>query len=192
MNKCGGLWHNEDDLQRNTAELNEREKKDAIITQIKYRKVVLGTKVSDKKLLQITSNQKEYSLQELEDNLRAILRMLNSEKSTASTSSKYRQVGERKELINKYVTKKRKGVSTTIEGQQGKVQLLDQPELIGKHIYHKFIKDEVEEWIYGKVIKAMGSLHDKDCEFAVDNDDEDEICYMKLYEDVKNGDLVII
>ena len=118
--------------------------------------------------------------------------MLNSEKSTASTSSEYRQVGERKELINKYVTKKRKGVSTTIEGQEGKVQLLDQPELIGKHIYHKFIKDEGEEWICGKVIKDMGSLHDEDCEFAVDYDDEDEICYVKLYEDVKNGDLVII
>ena len=56
MNKCGGLWHSEDDLQRNTAELNEKEKKDAIITQIKYRKVVLGTTVGDKKLLQITSN----------------------------------------------------------------------------------------------------------------------------------------
>ena len=27
MNKCGGLWHSEDDLQRNTAELNEKKRK---------------------------------------------------------------------------------------------------------------------------------------------------------------------
>ena len=38
MNKCGGLWHSEDDLQRNAADLNEKEKKDAIIRQNKIQK----------------------------------------------------------------------------------------------------------------------------------------------------------
>ena len=92
LGKYGGLWCSEDDLQRNIDALEERNKKDAIIAQIKYRKQVLSTKVNDKRLLQLTANRKEYSLQELEGNLRAILREINDESftDTVNLSSKYR------------------------------------------------------------------------------------------------------
>ena len=56
LGKYGGLWRSEDDLQRNIDALEERNKKDAIIAQIKYRKQVLSTKVNDKRLLQLTAN----------------------------------------------------------------------------------------------------------------------------------------
>ena len=65
IRKYGGLWHTEDDLQRNIDVLEDHEKKEAITAQIKYRKLVLCTRVNDKKLLQLTANRKEYSLQEL-------------------------------------------------------------------------------------------------------------------------------
>ena len=60
--------------QRNIDGLEDCSKKDAIIAQIKYRKQVLSTRVNDKRLLQLTANRKEYSLQELEGNLRVIFK----------------------------------------------------------------------------------------------------------------------
>ena len=65
----GGLWQSEDDLRYNVTELIQKEKKVAITSQIKYRKVVLGTKVHEKKLLQLSLNQKDYSAEKLEQNL---------------------------------------------------------------------------------------------------------------------------
>ena len=99
ISQHGGLWQSEDDLTCNVTELSEKEKKIAITAQIKYRKVVLGTKVNDKKLLQLSSNWKDYSAEELEQNLWSILRNLNTE-NAACSSSVYREVDVRRELIN--------------------------------------------------------------------------------------------
>ena len=55
INRYGGLWQSEDDLLANISELTEKKRKIAITAQIKYRKAVLGTKVTDKKLLQLSS-----------------------------------------------------------------------------------------------------------------------------------------
>ena len=94
IGKYGGLWQNEQDLERNMRSLEDRERKDAIIAQIKYRKQVLSTRLTDKKLLQLTVNRKEYSTQELEENLRAILRDRYAESFTENRSSKYREKEE--------------------------------------------------------------------------------------------------
>ena len=69
--------------------------------------MVLGTKVHDKKLLQLSSNQKDYSTEELEQNLQSILRNLNAE-NAACSSSLYREVDERREVIDQYVAKREK------------------------------------------------------------------------------------
>ena len=113
IGKYGGLWQNEHDLERNLNSLEGHEKKDAIIAQIKYRKQVLSTRVTDKKLLQLTVNRREYSTQELEENLRAILRDRCCENFTENCSSKYREKEERKELIDTHVERKRKASACT-------------------------------------------------------------------------------
>ena len=187
--KYGGLWRNEDDLQRNIDSLDHNEKKDAIITQIKYRKYVLSTKVSDKKLLQLTANRKEFSKQELEEYLRAILRDINNETFAVHRSSKYRESEERKELIDRHVEGKRKVTSCTA-AQKEKERRCDKPDLVGKGIFHKWVEDDGDQWIYGNVLKAVGNFNDEECEFEVE--DEEELLLVKLYEDFKNGDLTII
>ena len=189
--KYGGLWRNEDDLQRNIDSLDHNEKKDAIITQIKYRKYVLSTKVSDKKLLQLTANRKEFSIQELEENLRAILRDINNETFAVHRSSKYRESEERKELIDRHVERKRKATSCTA-AQKEKERRCDKPDLVGKRIFHKWVKDDGDQWIYRNVLKAVGNFNDEECEFEVKYEDEEELLLVKLYEDFKNGDLTII
>ena len=61
ITQYGGLWWSEDDLLADFSDLTEKEKKIAITTQVKYRKAVLGTKVPDKKLLQLSSNQRVFN-----------------------------------------------------------------------------------------------------------------------------------
>ena len=191
ISQHGGLWQSEDDLTCNVTELNEKEKKIAIPAQIKYTKVVLGTKVHDKKLLQLSSNWKDYSAEELEQNLWSILRNLNTE-NAACSSSVYREVDERIELIDQYVAKKRKAVNLGAEDQQEKAQRCDYPELVGKCIYHKWVKGDTEEWINGNVLKVAGDVNNDNCKFEVKYKDEQEPHIIKLYEDLKNGDLTII
>ena len=108
-----------------------------------------------------------------------------------STSSVYRQVEERRKLTDEYVAKKRKVVNST-EDEQGKIQRLEHPKLVGKRIYHKWVKGNTEEWIYGNVLKVIGDVKDENCEFEVKYQDEEESLLVKLYEDFKNGDLTII
>ena len=82
------------------------------------------------------TNRKEYSLQELEGNLRVILRGINNESVTVNHSSNYRENGERKELIDKHVERKRKASSCTA-AQKEKERRIDKPDLVGKCIFHK-------------------------------------------------------
>ena len=124
LSQYGGLWRCVHDMVNNMSERNQKEKKAALTAQIKYRKVVIGTKVNDKKLLQLSSNRKDFSVPELEQNLRSILGNLNPDSAFKSTSSVYRQVEERREFIDEYVAKKRKVVNAT-EDEQGKIQRLE-------------------------------------------------------------------
>ena len=88
--------------------------------------------------------------------------------------------------------KKRKVVNST-EGEQGKIQRLEHPKLVGKCIYHKWVKGNTEEWIYGNELKVIGDVNDENCEFEVKYEDEEkEPLLVKLYEDFKNGDLTVI
>ena len=78
------------------------------------------------------------------------------------------------------------------EGQQEKAQRCDYSELVGKCIYHKWVKGDTEEWINGNVLNIVGDVNDKNCEFEVKYEDEQEPLIVKLYEDLKNGHLAII
>ena len=98
-------------------------------------------------MLQLTANRKEYSIQKLEENLRGILRDINNESLIINCSSKYRENEERKELIDRHVERKRKGTSCTTP-QKEKERKHDKPDLVGKHIFHKWVKGDGEQWIH--------------------------------------------
>ena len=85
--------------------------------------------------------------------MRAVIRDINDDKLPVNTSSKYREIGERKELIEKYVNRKRKAISTTAP-QKEKESRPNKPDLIGKHIFHKWVEGDGEQWIYGNVLKG--------------------------------------
>ena len=139
----GGLWRSEDDLLENKRNIDERKWKIALVTQIRYRKVVLETYVKDKKLLQLTSNRKELSAKELEDNLLCVIKGIEKEPITETVPA-HRARNVRQQLIDEHVTKKRKAVSTSSTSGAKRMQL-DLPNLVNKFILQKWIKDEKEQ-----------------------------------------------
>ena len=85
-----------------------------------------------------------------------------------------------KKRIDQYVAKKRKAGNPGAEGQQEKAQRHGYPELVGKYVYHKWVKGYTEKWINGNVLKVVGDVNDENCEFEVKYEDEQEPLIVKL------------
>ena len=90
------------------------------------------------------------------------------------------------------MVKKREATDQMQSNRQEKIQWQDKSKLIGKNIYHKWVKEDGEQWINGNVLKTIGNINDEDCEFEVQYEDKSEPLLVKLYEDFENGNLAII
>ena len=69
LQEYGGLWRTQDEMKTNIDVLTAGKKKDALITQIKYRKFVLGSRPSEKSLLQLQHGKEKFTVEQLEENL---------------------------------------------------------------------------------------------------------------------------
>ena len=69
LQEYGGLWRTQDEMKTNIDVLTAGKKKDALITQIKYCKFVLGSRPSEKSLLQLQHGKEEFTVEQLEENL---------------------------------------------------------------------------------------------------------------------------
>ena len=185
-----GVWRNELDLLENKEKIDKNKWKAALVTQIKYRKVILGTVVENKKLLQLSSNKKEFSTQELEENLKCVLNGLqvNYEGDVQTT---YVEGNIRKDCVTQSITRKREAAGK-VAVPPTKVTRDNFPNLVTKTILHKWEVDGKECWIKGRVLKAVGDINDITCMFQVKYEDEEENKEVPLYEDFNNNDLVIL
>lgn len=103
----------------------------------------------------------------------------------------YTEKDNRKALVDEYVAQKRKVANAGVKSS-AKQMRANFPNLVNKFILQKWIKDGNEQWIRGKVLKALGNINDYDCKFQVQYIDEAEPLSVKLYEDLRNNDLVIM
>ena len=69
---------------------------------------------------------------------------------------------------------------------------MEKQELVGKQIFHKWVIEEEDKCIPGSVLKVCGNIDNINCEFEVQYEVETEPFLVKLYEDLQNGDLVIM
>ena len=69
----GGLWRTADEMKTNLDILPLSKQKDALVTQIKYRKFVLGIKPTEKTLLQLQSGKEKFTTEQLQENLETVL-----------------------------------------------------------------------------------------------------------------------
>ena len=144
-------------------------------------------------MLQLSSNKKEFSTKQLEENLVCILSNTTTVQSLISgIEPSYTESAARKELISESISRKRKAASTTSK-QVNQVGRTDLRNLINKKVLHKWaLVDGNEHWIQGQVIKVLGDTADPHCEFQVTYGDEKDVLTAKLYEDFTYDDLVII
>ena len=68
-----GLWRTADEMKTNLNILPLSKQKDALVTQIKYRKFVLGIKPTEKTLLQLQSGKEKFTTEQLQENLETVL-----------------------------------------------------------------------------------------------------------------------
>ena len=187
--QIGGLWRNENDLLQNKEKIDKNKWNAALTTQVKYRKLVLGTVVENKKLLQLSSNKKEFSTEELEENFKCVLNGLqvNCQEEVETT---YVEGNIRKDCVTQSIRKRE--AAGKVRVPPAKVMRDDFPELVRKTILHKWEIDGKECWIKGKVLKAVGDINDIACMFQVKYEDEEENKDVTLYEYYKNNDLVVL
>ena len=69
----GGLWRTADEMKTNLDILPLLKQKDALVTQIKYKKFVLGIKPTEKALLQLQSGKENFTTEQLQENLETVL-----------------------------------------------------------------------------------------------------------------------
>ena len=116
---------------------------------------------------------------------------MDKEEPVTENVSTYRVSDVRWEHIEEYVTKKRKAASTASTSAIKQMQL-DLPNLVNKFILQKWIKDGKEQWIRGKVLKALGNTNDPECDSEVQYVDEQGVLNVKLYENFLYNDLAIM
>ena len=126
--------------------------------------------------MQLSSNKKEFSTKQPEENLVCVLSNTTTVQSSISgIEPSYTESAAKKELISESISRKGKAASTTSK-QANKVGRTDLPNFINKKVLNKWaLVDGNECWIQGQVIKELGDTADPKCEFQVKCDDEKDV-----------------
>ena len=168
-------------MKTNLDVLTAGKKKDALIMQIKYHKFVLGNRPSEKSLLQLQHGKEKVTVEQLEENLETVIQGV-TESTRVPKQVAIKERDEREEEL-----------SAAIERKSKKRKQQDEHlgfKMVGKTILHKWIDNGTEKWYTGKVIWAVGDVHDAECGFEVKYNDGDEQI-VQLYKEPKE-DLVFL
>ena len=164
-----GLWRTADEMKTNLDILPLSKQKDALVTQIKYRKFVLGIKPTEKTLLQLQSGKEKFTTEQLQENLETVLHGVTQSAHVLNTKHvNIKCKEEREEELSAIIDKKKE--------QQKRKQQNEHLgfKMVGKRILHKWVDDGKEKWYTGKVIQAIGDIQDEECRFEIKDNDGDE------------------
>ena len=184
--RFGGLWCDTDTIELQMKNLKEKDMKKAVQAQLRYRRLVLdSSSYQNKTLFHLSSKGKAKDLGTLVENLKEIVvGAVCTDQAPVVTPKASTSTEERKEKIDEAVKRKS---TENISDESPKQKF---PDLVGKSVMHKWEENGVEEWVYGKVLKAKGSLTDIQCEFVVQYNDG--VFEVPLYQDFNSGDLTIV
>ena len=176
---------------KNRRNIEERKWKAALIIQIKYWRVVLETCVKDKKLLQLTSNRKELSTQQLEDNLLCVIKGMEKEEPVTENVSTYGASDVRWKIIEEYVAKKE--ITCKHSTNICYKTVATWPSQHSKQVYPAHVDKRWKATMdQRKSIKSLGKYYWSRMWPEVQYVDEQGVLNVKLYEDFLNNDLVIM
>lgn len=201
LDSLGGLWLTEEDVFIFKNKVHRNYYKDAIISQLQFRKNVIHSKGPKEKFQQVCKGR-SFSVDELEQNLIDILRLNAEEENDSETPPGLEyidlDIAKRKlsESKNDLAKKVREGRNKIRVQQQAVLlpQVTNDPNLlVGKRFKHKCRDPETREisWYPGQV-KNILSEKGRKTEYTVKYDDDDDEWRMPLIIDMENGDLILI
>ena len=190
----GGLWC--ESIDDKLGSLKEKDKKKAVLAQLKYRRLVLNPSIN-RSLFHVSSQGKAKGLDELIRNLKEVVSLSGAEcSSQADKTPKSISAVERKDKIDEAVKRKHTENHSDDDSDDESDDDPDKPtkqklpDLVGKSIMHRWEENGEEKWVYGKVRRAKGNISDIHCEFVVEYNDG--LFDVPLYEDFNSGDLTIV
>ena len=203
LTELGGVWKSDDILTQLEACPSDKDKREALITQLQFHRDVLKS-TGPRALFQQRQREHIYKMEELVENLENVLALNKSvEDEDGSTGLSYRPVAERETRMGETrtaLTKKLKAErkKRRVAASQVHLQMyIEQPEkLCGKQVLQKCIEEDARdpEWYDAKVIKMKKKQGNGiKTEYIVRYEDtpEDDWCF-PLLQDLKNGDLILM
>ena len=204
LHDIGGLWLSQEDIEiyKTKVDNNKNCIKEAIITQLNFRRSVLGSK-GQKELFQQSTKGTQYTLEQLESNLMQIIHTNLDQEVTDNTENQtlhYKPITEAQENISKA----KQSFAAKLSENREKITIQQQltllpsfiakPEtLVNKTINHKFkdIASNEISWYKGKVlsVKKLSGRHTK---YEVHYEGEDDTCIFPLLIDMGKGDLMLL
>lgn len=206
MNQGTGVWKTITEMNEQLKKFtDEKSKKNALLTQIKFHKNVLKSK-GDSKLFAFSSVQNKKRVQHkveiLIENLAKIIEMNHVEAVNEESTNTIRSLESRKEffllekekLKNKLLAQREK-LKISKEMEKVEKYLNDIDSLVNSKIKHKCVTDDGQEWFEGQIISVKHKNEDEPIksEFWVKylEDDEETQLFFLLLKDLKAGDLMI-
>lgn len=205
LTELGGLWLTVDQIDQYCESCESDFKiRDAVVTQLQFRKSVLNSKGS-KHLFQQSSKGKTFCVQEMINNLKAVIEINQDENMPECVEPKlfYKNTEEArneiqylKRSLNQKIEENRKKILITQQKDLLPNFLSNPNTLVGKRVKHK-CRDPVTkivEWFTGTVknIQCQNENPFK-IEFNIhydDDNDDDDWCF-PLLKDMQNGDVII-
>ncbi|XP_052280527.1 uncharacterized protein LOC127878134 [Dreissena polymorpha] len=202
LDSLGGLWLTEEDLFQYKSKAQHNEYKDALISQLQFRKNVIHSKGPNEKFQQVCKGR-SFSVDDLERNLIDIIRLNADEETDVEIlpALQYINIDTAKSKLNE----SKNALALKIRDGRNKIRVQQQavllPQvstnpnlLVGKTFKHKCRDPETNEvsWYSGMVIKMLLEKGRK-TEYIVKYDDDDDAdeWRMPLIIDMEKGDLIL-
>lgn len=215
----GGLWKTFVEVEEKLNSLNGKDKVAALHAQIQFRRKVLGAVHPDKKVFQMSTNGKQFTVQELKANLQKIIAQSELENQTCCNIVMERDgevakgpvLAEYRDIAKKHMEaqqnqgtgnqKKRKREGTVSKDKRPKrvsLNASDLPiiilpeELVGKKVSHHCVGDDGKtSWFRGTVLAMQTGKSQRNPDFVVRYDGYDEP-YLFSFDDFKHGIVVLV
>lgn len=200
ITKWGGPWSKED-VQPRLEEIDPSQRREALLAQIRFHKVVLGS-TGERYLFQESREKRKYTVDDLQRNLLKILETnLSVPQMQASSGLAYRSREERQTLVSNCRAKmlfKLKEAERMGKIDQTKSRLEEfsrRPELlVGRRVMHQCREDGNVDWFPATVsgVKEPREEEGTNMMFNIKYDVCDEMWCFPLLKDIKNNDLYLV
>ncbi|XP_077869048.1 uncharacterized protein LOC144360010 [Saccoglossus kowalevskii] len=200
-NQIDSVWASVDDHLNN---MTEKEQRAAVVLQLNFHKTVLKSKGA-KELFQQSFKRRQYTLAELINNLKEIIR--GNPATECDDTQQHTSMRQADEIEVQFTIQKQK-LDAKLHEMRRKRRIKKQLELlpsfekdpnllVNRRVFHKCVEEGSSdiEWFAARVLALVNINKDNPlkCEYCIKYDEEDDetTWHFPLLRDLKKGDLLL-